>query len=51
MVNIEYLLGIALDKLPFMAFSIALEKVWFLNIQKKNKIYQKTVFLVALDSI
>lgn len=27
MVNIEYLLGIALDKLPFMAFSIALEKV------------------------
>lgn len=26
MINIEYLLNIALDKLPFMAFSIALEK-------------------------
>ncbi|XP_065090381.1 angiotensin-converting enzyme-like [Ochlerotatus camptorhynchus] len=26
MVNIEYLLNIALDKLPFMAFSLALEK-------------------------
>lgn len=28
MINIEYLLNVALDKLPFMAFSIALEKVW-----------------------
>lgn len=27
MINIEYLLTVALDKLPFMAFSIALEKV------------------------
>lgn len=26
MINIEYLLGIALDKLPLMAFSLALEK-------------------------
>ncbi|XP_055595323.1 angiotensin-converting enzyme-like [Uranotaenia lowii] len=26
MVNIEYLLGIALDKLPFMSYSLALEK-------------------------
>lgn len=26
-INIEYLLSVALDKLPFMAFSIALEKV------------------------
>lgn len=29
MINIEYLLTVALDKLPFMAFSIALEKVRF----------------------
>lgn len=28
MMNIEYLLNVALDKLPFMAFSLALEKVW-----------------------
>lgn len=27
MINIEYLLTVALDKLPFMAFSLALEKV------------------------
>ena len=28
MINIEYLLNLALDKLPFMAFSVALEKVF-----------------------
>jgi Angiotensin-converting enzyme len=27
MINIEYLLNVALDKLPFMAFSLAVEKV------------------------
>lgn len=27
MINIEYLLNVALDKLPFMAFSLTVEKV------------------------
>lgn len=33
-INIEYLLNLALDKLPFMAFSIALERV-----NSKNNLY------------
>lgn len=34
MINIEYLLNVALDKLPFMAFSLSVEKV-----QKMNKTF------------
>lgn len=36
-INIEYLLGLALDKLPFMAYSIALEK-WRWYIFEKGPI-------------
>lgn len=31
MINIEYLLNVALDKLPFMAFSLTVEKVSVIN--------------------
>lgn len=34
MINIEYLLNIALDKLPFMAFSLSVEKVKDFHICK-----------------
>jgi peptidyl-dipeptidase A len=37
MINIEYLLNVALDKLPFMAFSIALEK-WRWYVFEKGPI-------------
>lgn len=37
MINIEYLLGLALDKLPFMAFSLAVEK-WRWYIFEKGPI-------------
>ncbi|XP_001648845.2 angiotensin-converting enzyme isoform X2 [Aedes aegypti] len=37
MVNIEYLLNVALDKLPFMAFSLALEK-WRWYVFEKGPI-------------
>lgn len=31
MINIEYLLNVALDKLPFLAFSLSVEKVNFFS--------------------
>lgn len=40
-INIEYLLGIALEKLPFMAFSLALEK-WRWHIFEKGPFEMNT---------
>lgn len=56
MINIEYLLNIALDKLPFMAFSITLEKVceeketnvFAYNLHSKTLIY---IFIVEMVCI
>lgn len=47
MINIEYLLNVALDKLPFMAFSLTVEKVSeniFVRVMKRMGKVQTFVY-------
>lgn len=50
MINIEYLLNVALDKLPFMAFSLSVEKVdsKFMNAIHQNGFFGNLSPLVAV---
>jgi peptidyl-dipeptidase A len=50
MINIEYLLNVALDKLPFMAFSLSVEKVKELLICKSYQSISMRLSLPFLSS-
>jgi peptidyl-dipeptidase A len=54
MINIEYLLNVALDKLPFMAFSLTVEKVKLLickSLQSIKKDFSTHKISVALPPV
>lgn len=50
MINIEYLLNIALDKLPFMAFSITLEKVSVACVASMSETILHNIYIFTENS-